>query len=197
VAAGFHHEFLAVAGAAGSGNVGAVHAGSGVAGRNNFMRAAVAIHAARRAGVAFLQRRRVKAGIVGGLLVGVASSASRFRRRRFVRHGFYVAMAIGAAEGAVHGALELLVVYIKANLLATLFFAQGVIAVAGEAIGIAQLLSEGNSAQQEKQSSERPHRARRAKARGATGSRVHGTDLLQSVSLTLYCSQIGTLSCSE
>jgi hypothetical protein len=54
-----------------------------------------------------------------------------------VWYRFYVVVAVGAAEGAVHRALELLVVYIKADLFAIYFLAQGVVAMAGEAIGIA------------------------------------------------------------
>ena len=63
-----HHKFLAVAGAAGRGNVGVVHARFRIAGRQQFMRAAVAIHAGRRLAVAALDGFAVETAIVGRLL---------------------------------------------------------------------------------------------------------------------------------
>src|SRR3974390_554794 len=88
-----HYEFLAVAGAACRGNVGVVHARLGIARRQQFMRAAVAVNTAGRLAVAALHGFAMEAAIVGCLLVGVAAGASDPFRCRLVRRTGYISVA--------------------------------------------------------------------------------------------------------
>ncbi len=95
-----HDEFLAVASAAGGWNVGMVHARFRIAGRQQFVRTAMAIDAGRGVGVSRLQRLGMKAAIVGSLLVRVAGGAADLLRRRFVRGAGYIRVAVDAGEHA-------------------------------------------------------------------------------------------------
>ena len=104
------------------GNVGVSDFRLGIAGRQNLVHAAVAVLALGDVGVAGRRGLGVDTVIVGGLLVGMAGGAHRLRRRGIVREGLDVGVAIGAAEDAVDGGLELGVVDVQADLLAVLVF---------------------------------------------------------------------------
>ena len=130
----FHHKLLAVAGSAGRGNVGVMHARFGIAGRQQFVRAAVAIDAGGGLAVASLHGLAVEAAIVGSLLVGVAGGAGDFLRRSFVRGALYVGVAVHAGEhAAVDGIFEGLRIDVQADGLAVDFMGQRGVAMAGEA----------------------------------------------------------------
>ncbi len=73
-----HDKLLAVASAAGGGDIGVVYARLRIAGGQQFMRAAVAIDAGGGLAVAALHRLAMEAAIIGSLLVGVARRASDF-----------------------------------------------------------------------------------------------------------------------
>ena len=134
LAAVFHHKFLAVAGAAGRGNVGVMHARLRIAGRQQLVRAAVAIDAGGCLGCCRLHGLAVKTAIVGSLLVGVAGRASDFLGRGLVRRTLYIGVAIHAGEhAAVDGIFEGLRIDVQADGLAVHFMSQRGVAMAGEA----------------------------------------------------------------
>ena len=96
-----HDEFLPVAGAAGLRNVAARYLRLGIARRQNFVDAAVAVLALRDVGVAGRSGLGMDAMIVGGLLVGMAGGTDRLCRRGIVRERLDVGVTIGATENAV------------------------------------------------------------------------------------------------
>src|SRR5581483_3908738 len=75
VAAGFHHELLAVTCATGGGDIGVIHSRFWIAGRQQLMRAAVTIGAGSGLTVASLDCLGMEAEIVGSLLVGMTGGA--------------------------------------------------------------------------------------------------------------------------
>ena len=79
----FHHIFLAVALAAGGGNICMVGPGLGVARRQQLMRTPVAIRTCGSGFVAF-GGGSMQAVIEGGLLIGVAGGAGNFKGSGFV-----------------------------------------------------------------------------------------------------------------
>ena len=84
VTTGGHHKFLSVAGSAGCRDIHVVDARLGIAGRQQLVRAAVAIRAGRRLVVSSLDRFRVVTAVVSSLLVCVAGSTRDFCGRIFV-----------------------------------------------------------------------------------------------------------------
>ena len=73
-----HHKFLAVTCAASGRNVGVMYARFRVAGRQQFMRAAVAVNASGRLAVSSRHCLSVEAAIVGSLLIGMAGRTADF-----------------------------------------------------------------------------------------------------------------------
>lgn len=121
------------------GNVAARDFGLGIARRQNLVHASVAVLALGDIGVSRRSGFSVNPVIVGRLLVSVAGCAYRFGRGWIVREGLYVGVAVGAAEDAVDGVLELGVVDVQADLLAIFLFDEGRVAMACEAFVIAHL----------------------------------------------------------
>ena len=139
--AGLHHEHLPVAGAACLRDVGVINARVRIAGRKEFMRAAVAINARCRILVARDDRFGMKAAIVDDLLVLVALGATHLRRRRVVHGILDVGVAIHAREHvAVDRSFELLRRDIETDWLAADFLAQRGVAVASQTIVVGGLL---------------------------------------------------------
>ena len=135
LAAILHYEFLAVTCAAGRGDVGVVYLRLRIARRQQLVRAAVAIHAGGRAKVAALDSFAVEAAIIGGLFVGMAGGATDFLWSVFVRGALYVSVTIHAGKhAAVDGVFEFLRIDVQADRLAIDVVAEGVIAVAREAL---------------------------------------------------------------
>ena len=98
------------------------------------MRAAVAIHAGGCIRISALNRFRVVAAIVGGLLIGVACSAAYFLRSRLVRCAGHVGVTVHTREhAAVDRVLELLRIDLQADRLAVDFVSESGVAVAGQA----------------------------------------------------------------
>lgn len=134
LAAIFHHKFLAVAGAAGRWNIGVMHARLGIARREQFMWAAVAIDAGGSVH-ASSDGPGMKAAIVCGLLIGVTARTADFLGRGFMNRTFDVVMAIDAGKhAAVDRIFERLRIYIQTDRLAIHIMGQRGVAVAGEAI---------------------------------------------------------------
>ncbi len=134
LAAIFHHKFLAVAGAAGRGNVGVMHARLGIAGGEQFVRAAVAIYAGGGFAVASLHSFAVEAPIVRCLLVGMARRARNLLRSCFVSGAGYVRMAVHAGEhAAVNGVFKGLRIDMQAGGLAVDVVRERGVAMAGQA----------------------------------------------------------------
>ena len=130
-----HHEFLAVAGAAGGRDIRMVYARFRIARRQQFMRAAMAIDAGSGLVVAALNCLAVETAVVRSLLVGVARRASDFQGRRFVRGTLYVGVAVHAGKhAAVDGIFEALRIDVQADRFAVHVVGQRGIAVAGEAL---------------------------------------------------------------
>lgn len=133
LAAIFHHEFLAVAGSAGCGNIGVMYARPGIARGQQFMRAAVAINASGGVSVACLDGFAVEAAIVGCLLIGVAASAGDLPGGVLMCGAFNVGMTIHAGEhGAVDGIFELVRIHVEANRLAVDIMSQAGVTMAGQ-----------------------------------------------------------------
>ena len=167
VPAGLHHELLAVAGAASGGNVGMVDPRLGVAGRQQLVRAAVAVHAGGGALIAVLYGVGMIAAVVGRLLFGVAGGADDLGWSVFVRRGFDVGVAIDAREhAAVHRILELVGVNVQADRLAVDVLGEAGVAVASQAVVVSRLLcrSRRSSPAQEQEAQPKagstPHRSR-------------------------------------
>lgn len=130
-----HDEFLAVTRAASRRNVGVTYARFRIGRRQQFVRAAVAIHAGGGVCVSAGHRFGVMAAIVGGLLVGVASGAADLLWRGFVRGALYIGVAVHAGKhAAVDGILEGLRINVQAYLFAIDLMSQAGITVAGEAL---------------------------------------------------------------
>jgi len=122
-----------VAGSARRWNVRVMHARLGIARRQQFMRAAVAVNTAGRLAVAALHGFAMEAAIVGCLLVGVAAGASDPFRCRLVRRTGYISVAVHAGEhAAVDGIFELLWIDMQADGLAVNVMGQRGVAMAGE-----------------------------------------------------------------
>ena len=103
VAGRLHQELLAVAGAAGGGNVGVIDGRLGIGCRQNGVRVAVAIGAGGGNGSVGLARGGVVAVRVGGLRVGVAAGAGDLGGCLIVRRGLDVLVAVDAGEHAARG----------------------------------------------------------------------------------------------
>jgi hypothetical protein len=111
-----HYKFLAVARAAGYRDVGMTHARLRIAGRQELMRAAVAIDAGGCLAVASLHSLAVEAAIVRSLLVRVAGCAANFQRVSFVRGTFDIGVAVHTGEhAAVDGIFESLRIDVQAD----------------------------------------------------------------------------------
>jgi hypothetical protein len=136
VAASLHDELLPVTGAAGGGDVGAVHARFRVGRSHDLVRAAVAIQAPRGLAVAVFAGLGVEALVVCGLLLGVAAGARGLCRRGLVGDGLDVVVAIGAAEHAVNRAGKVLLAHVEADRLAFVILAEGLVVMAGETVGV-------------------------------------------------------------
>ena len=142
-----HYKFLAVARAAGRGNVGMMHARLRIAGRQQLMRAAVAIDAGGRLAVASLDGLAVEAAIVRSLLVRVAGGACDFQRRSFVRGTLDVGVAVHAGKhAAVDGIFESLRIDVQADGFAIDLVSQRGVAMTSETFfrsGFRKLLAGG------------------------------------------------------
>src|SRR5215472_9042170 len=97
-AAFVHHKLLAVACPAGCRNVAVMHSRLGIARRQQFMRAAMAVQACGRICVFLSCSNGVQATIVGGLLIRVTWGAGDWLRPCVVRSALYVSVAIHAGE---------------------------------------------------------------------------------------------------
>ena len=114
-----HDQLLAVACPAGCRNVGVVRSRLGIASRQQFMRAAVAVYACGRICIPLSCGSGMQAAIVDGLLVRVTFGAANSLRRCVVHSARYIRVAIHAGEqAAVNGILERLGINMKADGLA-------------------------------------------------------------------------------
>lgn len=130
-----HDEFLAVARAASRRNVGVTYARFRVGRRQQFVRAAVTIHAGGGVAVSAGHRFGVVAAIVGGLLVGVASGAGDPFGSGLVGRALHVCVAVHTGKhAAVDGILEGFRIDMQAYLFAIDFMSQAGITVASEAL---------------------------------------------------------------
>ena len=128
-----HNKFLAVAGSASGRDVGVVHPRFRIAGRQQLMRASMAIDAGSCVAVASLNSLAVETAVVRCLLVGVASCAGDFQGRSFVRGTLDVGVAIHAGKhAAMDGILEPLGVHMQAHRLAVDVVGQRSIAMASQ-----------------------------------------------------------------
>src|SRR5215469_13186175 len=128
-------KLLPVTRTACSGDIGVIHPRLGIAGRQQFVWAAVTIYAGRGLRIAALNGLRVVAVIVCRLLVGVAGRTRYFRRSSFMRRTLQIRMAIYAGKyAAVNRVLEGVRIHIQADTLAVLFLVQRRIAVTGQAL---------------------------------------------------------------
>ena len=134
-----HHQLLAVAGAAGRGNVDVRDLRLGIAGRQDLVHVAVAVLALGHVGVAGCGSLGVDAVLVRCLLIGMASRADRLGWRRIVWKSLDVGVTIHASERTVDGSLELGVVHMQADLLPVLVFCQSRVAMTGQTIFVAHL----------------------------------------------------------
>lgn len=136
----FHEEFLPVAPAAGGGNVGVVDRRIRMAGRENAVLRSVAVNTCGRGGrsACGLCMHAVRERILRG---GVAIAAGNLGRRIVVHQALYIFVAIDAAQHlSVNGVLELILVYEKTYRLAVFVVCERAVAVAGETVGVLQLL---------------------------------------------------------
>ena len=130
----FHYEFLAVTRAACRRDVDVIDAGFGVARRQQFMRAAVAIDTRCRIRVSTFYRPGVQAAVVGGLLVRMAGRAGDMLRRGFVRSALYIRVTVHASEhAAMDRVFEGLRINMQAYRLPVYLVRQRGITVAGHA----------------------------------------------------------------
>ena len=135
-----HHRLLAVAGAAGGGDVFVAYLGSGIAGGQNRMDIAVAIVQRAACWSPAARALACKPAIVGLLLVRMALRAGWLGGRGFVRNRGDVLVAIGTGEhAAVNGALELLLFHLQAHLLAVFVLGKRCVAMASQTILIGEL----------------------------------------------------------
>src|SRR5262249_53350182 len=129
-----HHKLLAMARAAGCRDVGMVDTRFRITGRQQFVRAAVAVHAGGCGSIADLRRLAVKTSVIGGLLVRMAGRAGDSLWSGFVRSALYVRVAVDAGKhAAVDRVLERLRIDVQANLFAIDLVGEGVIAMARQA----------------------------------------------------------------
>lgn len=134
LAAIFHDELLTVAGAAGRGDIGVMHARLRIAGGEQFVRTPMTIDARGCVAIAALDGLGVKTALVGRLLVGVASGARNFLGRGFVSRAFYIGVAVHAGEhAAVNRIFESFRIDVQADGLAVLFVGERGVVMAGEA----------------------------------------------------------------
>jgi hypothetical protein len=141
VPAGFHHELLAVARATGDGDVGMVDSRFGIARRQKFVRAAVAVDTSGCLAVSRLDCLGMEAALVRGLLISVAGSTGDLGWRGPVRRGLEVGVAIHAGKhAAVDRILELVRVDVKTDSLAVDHFTQRRITVTGQTVFVGGFL---------------------------------------------------------
>ena len=109
------------------------------------MRAAVAAQAGGERAAALLGLR-VKAAVVGCLLVTVTSCAGDFSGRVGVRRGLYIGVAIHAGiHPTVHRTLELIGIDVQTDRLSIDVLGKAGIAVAGQAVFVGRLLRSGGT----------------------------------------------------
>ncbi len=131
----FHDKFLAVAGATGRGDVGVVYARLGIAGRKQFVGAAVAVDAGGGLAVASLNGLRVETALVGRLFVGMAGGAGDSLGGSFVAGALYVGVAVDTGKhAAVNRIFERLGIDMQADRLAVDVVGEGTVAMTGEAL---------------------------------------------------------------
>ncbi len=95
----------------------------------------MAIYAGGRVRISISDCFSMKAAIVGGLFVRMASGAGNFLGSGFVGRALYVCVAIHAGEhAAMNGILKRLRVDVQTDLLSILFVAEAGVTVAGKAI---------------------------------------------------------------
>lgn len=138
-----HKKLLPVAAAAGGGDVGVVDGRLGIARALNLVNVAVAIFATGGNFSALVDFRvhAVRIGLAG---IGVALRAAYLLWRGIVDETFYVLVAIHTGEqAAVNGMLEFVLIDVEADGLAVYFRGQCGIAMAGEAVGVLELLRGG------------------------------------------------------
>src|SRR5262249_1456636 len=102
-----HYKLLAMTRSASFGNVRVADTRVRISGGEQLMRTPMAVAAGCGLGVPCRDCFRMKAALVGSLLVGVARLALNLRRFRFMGRALQVGVAIHAREHrAMHGALE-------------------------------------------------------------------------------------------
>jgi len=135
-----HHKFLPVTGSTSCRNVDVVNLGFGIASRQQFVWAPMAIHARSRLAIARFDRFRMEAAVVGSLLVSVAGGAGNFGRRGLMGRVLEVRVAVHALEhAAVHRVLKLIGAHVKTYRLAIDLMVEAGIPVAGQAIVVVGL----------------------------------------------------------
>lgn len=141
-----------MASAASHGNVAVTDRRLDIVRRQNLMRTPVTIHAGCGRSAVSFHSLRMHAARVSGLRIHMALSASDFLGRRVVHQALHIFVAVNAAEhAAVDGVLQLGLIHKQAEFAAVRILGHGCIGMAGEAVGVLELVLRLNRTCQDKQ----------------------------------------------
>ncbi|OLC93747.1 MAG: hypothetical protein AUH86_16030 [Acidobacteria bacterium 13_1_40CM_4_58_4] len=138
--------------------MGMVDSRFGIARRQKFVRAAVAVDTSGCLAVSRLDCFGMEAALVRGLLIGVAGSTGDLGWRGPVRRCLEVSVAIHAGKhAAVHRILELVRVDVQADSLAVDLFTQRRITVTGQTVFVGGFLCGSSGPGEQAQSKHQGH----------------------------------------